>query len=406
MQIIKTLRERGFVAQITREDELTDALSKGPITLYVGFDPSADSLHVGHLLPIMAMGWMQRAGHKVIAVVGGGTGKIGDPTGKTEMRTMLSDAQIEANIAGIKTQLQRFLVLDGDKGELVNNAEWLMELKTIPFLREIGVHFSVNRMLAAEGYKQRLKRGLSFIEFNYQIMQAYDFLELYRRHGCTLQIGGDDQWGNIVAGTDLIRRATGGQGFGLTIPLLTTATGAKMGKTEKGAVWLDADKLSPFDYYQYWLNVADEDVGKLLRLYTILPITRIEELEALQGADIRMAKRELAYEATQLVHGAEAAESASLAAKAMVSGTAAADMPTYQVSTDQLTKGVHLVALLSEGGLTKSNSEGRRLIKGGGVKLNGQKVTDPNQPISTNDFNDGEAIIRVGKKRALRLTSS
>ena len=280
------LRERGLIQQCTGEAEVRAAFDAGPVTFYAGFDPTSDSMHIGHLLPVMAMAWLQRAGHRPIAVVGGGTAMVGDPSGKTELRQMLSEDDIRANSEALQEQLSRFLVLDGEKGLMVNNAEWLMQLQYIPFLREVGRHFSVNRMLAMDAYKQRLERksGLSFIEFNYQLLQAYDFLALYRTHGCTLQMGGDDQWGNILAGTDLIRRMEQGEAWGLTFPLITTASGAKMGKTAAGAVWLDANRLAPFDYFQHWLNVADTDVGRFLRLYTFLPINEVQKLEALQGA--------------------------------------------------------------------------------------------------------------------------
>lgn len=403
MDIIDTLKERGFIAQITREKELRDALSAGPVTLYVGFDPSGDSLHVGHLLPIMVMGWLQRAGHKVIAVVGGGTGRIGDPSGKTEMRQLLTDERIEHNIQGLTSQLVRFIDINDDNGRIVNNADWLLQLNYISFLREIGSKFSVNRMLAAEAYKQRLETGLSFIEFNYQILQAYDFLHLNRQYGCSLQVGGDDQWGNIVAGTDLIRRETENTAFGLTIPLLTTATGAKMGKTAKGAVWLDANKLSAFDYYQYWLNVDDRDVTKLLKLYTLLPMPAIAELDALTGADIRKAKAVLAFETTKLAHGEEAAVAAVAGAKAMLAGAGTAEMPTHAITAAALAEGMMLIQVLAESNMTQSNGEGRRLIKGGGVKLNNTRVTDPNASLCATDFSP-DAVIRVGKKRALKVT--
>ncbi len=401
MNPLETLRARGFVQQITHEEELAERLAKGasdPVTYYVGIDPTADSMHVGHLLPVMAMSWLQRGGHRPIAVVGGGTAMVGDPSGKTELRKMLTRARIQANVEALQRQLSRYLTFGDDAGLLVDNADWLLELNYIAFLRDIGREFSVNRMLAAESYKQRLEKGLSFIEFNYQLLQSYDFLELNRRHGCTLQMGGDDQWGNIVAGVDLVRRKTGQRVFGLTQPLITTASGAKMGKTAKGAVWLSADRMSTFDFYQYWLNVEDADVGKLLKLYTFLDLERIAELEKLSGPAIREAKRVLAREVTTLVHGAEAADEAERGAKAMVSGAATADLPTHAITESTL-----LVAVLAEAGLTKSNGEGRRLIKGGGVKLDNDKVTDPQQKVSPEDLGDEGLVARVGKKRAVRI---
>ena len=405
MDVLATLRARGFIKQITHEEELGQALASGPMTVYAGFDPSADSMHAGHLLPVLMLRWFQKAGHRVIAVVGGGTGRVGDPTGRTELRKVLSEEQIAKNIEGLRGQLGRFLVLDGERGLLVDNSSWLMELGYIDFLRDIGRHFSVNRMLASEAYKQRMARGLSFLEFNYQILQAYDFLELFRSEGCTVQLGGDDQWGNIVAGVDLIRRVTSGQAYGVTLPLLTTATGAKMGKTAKGAVWLDANRLSPFDYYQYWLNADDRDVAKFLRLFTDLDLERIEELGALQGADIRKAKAVLAFEATAMVHGAEAAEAAQTAGKAMVSGDAAADIPSHTVDSSALAEGIRVYVVLADAGMVKSRGEGRRLIKGGGVKLNGDKVTDPEADLTLADVGDG-AVLRIGKKRALRVVAA
>ena len=323
---------------------------------------------------------------------------VGDPSGKTEMRQLLSREGIATNVAGLKAQLSRFLTFGDDAGLLVDNADWLLDLNYVDFLREIGREFSVNRMLAAEAYKQRLERGLSFIEFNYMLLQSYDYLELHQRHGCTLQMGGDDQWGNIVAGVDLVRRKTSNRVYGLTHPLITTASGAKMGKTAKGAVWLDPRRTPVFDFFQYWLNVEDADVAKLLKLYTFLDLERIAELEALTGASIREAKRVLATEVTTLVHGAEAAQEAERAAKAMVSGAATTDLPTHAIAETTL-----LVAVLAGAGLTKSNGEGRRLIKGGGVKLDNEKVTDPEAAIDPASLGDEGRVARVGKKRAVRI---
>lgn len=403
MEAFETLEARGFVQQCTDADGLRRQLAEGQVTFYVGFDPTADSLHVGHLLQIMAMAWLQRAGHRPIAVVGGGTAMVGDPSGKTELRQMLTEARIAENAQALKAQLSRFLVLDGQQGFMVDNAEWLLGLQYIPFLREIGRHFSVNRMLSAEAYKLRLEKGLSFIEFNYQLLQAYDFLELYRRHRCTLQLGGDDQWGNILAGTDLVRRLEQADVQGLTTPLLTTATGEKMGKTAKGAVWLDPGRCSPFDWYQYWLNVDDRDVGRFLRLYTFLPLDEVTRLEALQGADIREAKRVLAQQTTTLVHGEEAMRQAEAAAAAMVSGAAAADLPTHIVT--DLAGDLRLVVLMADSGLTKSRGEARRLIQGGGVQLAGERVTDPEAVLAPGDLQGDGALVRVGRKRAVRLVA-
>ncbi len=401
MDAFETLRARGFVQQCSGEEALAAAFKSGQVSFYVGFDPTGDSLHVGHLMPVMAMAWLQRAGHKPIAVVGGGTAMVGDPSGKSEMRMMLTREQIQANSRNYHEQLSRILNLDGEAGLMVDNADWLLELNYIDFLRDIGRLFSVNRMLAAEAYKQRLEKGLSFIEFNYQILQAYDFLELYRRHGVTLQLGGDDQWGNILAGTDLIRRvAQGRDAFALTTPLITTASGAKMGKTAKGAVWLDAKRCTPFDYYQYWLNVDDADVIRFLKLYTFLPLEEIAELAKLQGADIRQAKRVLAQESTTLIHGREAMLQAEAAGKAMVAGAASGDMPTHTVD---FSGDCRLIAVLAAAGMTKSASEGRRLIKGGGVKFGGEKVTSHDWELSPDLLAGDGAVVRIGKKRALRL---
>jgi len=397
MHVLDTLIARGFVQQTTGTDALRALLDEGPCTFYVGFDPTADSLHVGHLVPVMAMSWLQAAGHRPIAVVGGGTAMVGDPSGRTEMRQMLTTERIAQNMATMKTQLAHFISFDDDRGLLVNNADWLMKLSYIDFLRDIGVHFSVNRMLAAEAYRQRLEKGLSFIEFNYQLLQAYDFLALYRAHGCRLQMGGDDQWGNILAGHELVRRVEGADVHALTQPLILTSDGKKMGKTAKGAVWLSADKLAPFDYFQYWVNVHDRDVGRFLRLYTQLNLDEIATLERLEGADIRDAKQRLAWEATALVHGAEAADQARAGAHAMVAGAATDNLPTHVVSGAE----TRVVEVLMGAGITKSLGEGRRLIKQGGVKLDNDKVTDAEAalpPLPAEGL-----VLRVGKKRAVRL---
>jgi len=400
MGALETLEARGFVQQMTHEDEIREALAGDPVRFYIGFDPTADSLHAGSLVQIMAMANLQRAGHRVVALVGGGTSRVGDPSGKTELRQMMTAETIAKNSAALKAQLERFLVFDGERGVMVDNADWLMQLGYIDFLREIGRHFSVNRMLAAEAYKQRLERGLSFIEFNYQILQAYDFLALYRSHGVRLQLGGDDQWGNIVAGVDLVRRLEQSQVWGLTTPLLTTASGAKMGKTANGAVWLDADKLSPFDYWQYWYNVDDRDVGRFLKLFTFLDLERIAELEALQGAAINEAKRVLANEVTTLAHGADAAAQADAAAKAMVGGQASQEMPTHVVEAD-----APLFVVLEGSGLAKSRGEARRLVKGGGVRIDGDKVADAEQLVERSALGGEGLVLRVGKKRAVRLVA-
>ncbi len=401
MDAFETLKARGFVQNCSGEDTLRDLL-RTPTTFYAGFDPTADSLHVGHLIPIMAMAWLQRLGHKPIVVIGGGTAMVGDPSGKTELRQMLSAEQIRHNADRYLHQVAPILTLDGDKGILVDNADWLLGLKYIDFLREIGRHFSVNRMLSAEAYRQRLERGLSFIEFNYQLLQSYDFLELYRRHGCTLQLGGDDQWGNILAGTDLVRRAEGAEAYGLTHPLILTASGEKMGKTAGGAVWLDPARLSPFDYYQYWLNCHDDDVVRFLKLFTFLDLAEIDALAKLEGADVREAKRVLAREATTLIHGAEETEKAEAGARAMVAGAASDDIPTHEVSPGD---DLRVVALLAAAGLTKSLGEGRRLVKNGGVKIGTDKVDDAEQALDAAALAGEGVVLRVGKKRAVRITA-
>ena len=398
MSAYQTLLERGFIQQST---EGARAMLEGPsVSFYVGFDPTGDSLHAGHLLPVMAMAHLQRAGHRPIAVVGGGTGMVGDPSGKEEARQLLTPEGVAHNKACLREQLSRFIEFGDDKGLLVDNADWLLGLNYIEFLREIGRHFSVNTMLTKASVKLRLEKGLSFLEFNYQLLQAYDYLELHRRHSCRLQVGGDDQWGNIVAGIDLIRRVEGGEAHALTIPLLTTATGAKMGKTVSGAVWLDAKKMSVYDYFQYWVNVDDRDVGRFLRLYTFLPIAEIERLEALQGADIREAKRVLALEATAIAHGQAAAEEALAGAAAAFSGGSdVAAMPTYEAALP-----VSLVDLLADSGLCDSKSDARRQIKGGAIKIAGQKVADIQAQLESSALDeDGAVVVSRGKKKKLRV---
>ncbi len=406
MHIVDTLVARGFIQQSTGLPALKEAMDQGPITFYVGFDPTADSLHVGHLVQVLIMRWIQAAGHKAIAVVGGGTGMVGDPSGKTEMRAVLSEERIAANLDGMRAQLGKLLVIDGERGVMVNNADWLLSLNYIAFLRDIGRHFSVNRMLAAEAYKLRLEKGLSFIEFNYQLLQAYDFLALFRSHGCTLQIGGDDQWGNILAGTDLIRRVEQADAHGLTTPLITTASGAKMGKTAGGAVWLDPSRTSPFDLYQYWVNVDDRDVGRFLRLYTELPLDEVAALEALPGAEIRDAKHRLAWEITRLIHGEAEADASRSGAAAMVAGAADDALPTVEIAADALRAGVRMVEVLQQAGITRSNGEGRRLIQGGGVRLDNARIDDPDALLDAARVGAEGAVLRVGKKRAVRVVSS
>jgi tyrosyl-tRNA synthetase len=398
------LKERGFLAQVTDEDAVRDLLEKETVTFYIGFDSTATSLHAGSLVPIMAMMHLQRAGHTPIALVGGGTTMVGDPSGKTEMRQMLSESQIRANGARLHAQLDRYLHVSQGQGIAVDNADWLLALNYITFLREIGVHFSVNRMLAAEAYRQRLERGLSFIEFNYQLLQAYDYLTLYRQHGCTLQMGGDDQWGNILAGVDLIRRVEGHTVHAMTFPLLATASGAKMGKTAGGAVWIDGDMLSPYDYYQYWVNCDDRDVERFLKLFTFLPLAEIERLAALEGADIRTAKRTLAFEATEITHGTQAAQDAQAAAQAAFGDAGDLDgMPSTTLTRQRLAQGIPLTTLMAETALAPSRGQARRLIQQGGAYVNDQRISDVDAVVGEADLTPGGILLRAGKKRYHRL---
>ncbi|MDM8520405.1 tyrosine--tRNA ligase [Anaerolineales bacterium HSG6] len=405
--VFDILNERGFVAQVTDEEALRKKFATEQVTFYIGFDGTADSLHAGSLVTIMAMMHLQKAGHRPLGLIGGGTTMIGDPSGKTELRQMLTQEAIEANGRSLQAQLNHYLNFDGGDAIPENNATWLLELNYVTFLRDIGRHFSVNRMLSAEAYKQRLERGLNFIEFNYQILQAYDYLELYRRYGCTLQMGGDDQWGNILAGVDLIRRVEGVTVQALTYPLLTTASGAKMGKTATGAVWLDKEKLNSYDYYQYWVNCDDRDVEKLLKTFTFLPLDEIQRLVALQGAEIREAKRVLAYEATVITHGeAEAHKAAETAQAAFSSGTSSNDlsgMPSTNIVSSRLEAGVGVLEIFTETGLTKSNGEARRLLKQGGVYVNDTRITDVHAALSLADLSGTEILLRAGKKKYHRL---
>ncbi len=420
--VLNELRQRGFIQQITEPEPLAELLQKGPVTFYVGFDPTADSLHVGSLVPIMGMVHMQRYGHKPIAIIGGGTTMVGDPSGKTEMRKMLTREQIVANGEKIKKQLSRYIDFSDGHAIMVDNYDWLGELKYIEFLRDIGKHFSVNRMLTYEAYKIRMEKGLSFLEFNYQLLQAYDYLMLYQRYGCRLQMGGDDQWANILAGVDLIRRIEGVDVYGLTFPLLMTATGQKMGKTEAGAIWLDAEKTPPYDYYQYWVNCDDRDVVRFLGFFTLLPMEEVEKVTALEGAELNAAKTILAYEATKLTHGEAAAREAlrgSIAAfggrtipadllpsSTIPRGTGDADtsaMPSTNISSMQLQAKPRLVDLLADLALVDSKGEARRLIQGGGMYVNNQRIEDIYFQLSPEMTQDGRIVLRLGKKRYHQL---
>lgn len=401
------LKARGFIAQVSDEEALRRLLDETRLTFYVGFDPSADSLHAGSLVPVMAMMHLQQAGHRPIGLVGAGTSMIGDPSGKTEMRQMMSQETIAVNAACLHAQLGYYLGFDDPDREVIaeNNAAWLLQLNYIEFLRDIGRHFSVNRMLAAEAYKQRLERGLNFIEFNYQVLQAYDYLELYRRYNCTLQCGGDDQWGNILAGVDLVRRVEGAMVHAMTYPLLTTASGAKMGKTAAGAVWIDADKLSPYDYYQYWINCDDRDVKKLLKIFTFLSLDEIERLGALEGAELRQAKRVLAYEATKLTHGPAEADAAEQAANAMFgSGGHLEAVPTTPVGQARLAAGLGVLEIFTEVGLTKSRGEARRMVQQGGIYVNEHRIDDVGALLTPESVTADGILLRAGKKKYHRLT--
>lgn len=403
------LKARGFIAQASDEDDVRKMLEGDPITYYIGYDSSATSLHAGSLVPIMAMAHLQRAGHRPIAIVGGGTTMVGDPSGRTEMRKLLSEEAIRSNGRAIHAQLDRYLHFDGKNSLALDNADWLLPLSYVQFLREIGRHFSVNRMLAAEAYKQRLEKGLSFIEFNYQLLQAYDYLYLYQNYGCTLQMGGDDQWGNILAGVDLIRRVEGVKVEALTFPLLTTASGAKMGKTAMGAIWLDANLLSPYDFYQYWVDCDDRDVGRFLRLFTFLPMDEIERLESLEGSDIRKAKQILAFEATRITHGEREAQNAQAAAVAAFgSGQTKAEkdmeaMPATVISGARLAEGISPMEIFAEVGLTSSRGEARRLIKQGGLYVNDKRVESLEDVIDKESLTPEGILLRAGKKKYHRL---
>lgn len=400
--VYDTLLERGYIKQVTHEEELRELLEKEKITFYIGFDPTADSLHVGHFVQMMVMTHMQRAGHRPIALLGGGTTMIGDPSGKTDMRKMLTKEQIEHNAECFKKQFSKLIDFSDEKALMVNNADWLLNLNYVEFIREIGVHFSVNRMLTAECFKQRLERGLSFLEFNYMLMQGYDFLELNRRYGCVLEMGGDDQWSNILAGADLIRRKESKPAYGMTFALLTNSEGKKMGKTEKGALWLDKEKTSPYEFYQYWRNIADADVEKCLALLTFLPMDEVRRLGALEGAEINEAKKILAYEVTKLIHSEEEAKNAKAAAEALFSGGQdMSSVPTVNIGRDDL--GCTVLDLLVNTKILPSKSEARRLVQQGGLTVNDEKVTDINMIIVEENFKDGSMLIRRGKKNYNRI---
>lgn len=395
--VLDELLERGYIKQFTHEAETRELLEKEKITFYIGFDPTADSLHVGHFIALMFMAHMQKAGHRPIALLGGGTAMVGDPSGKTDMRSMLTKEQIQHNVDSIKKQMERFIDFSDGKALLVNNADWLLNLNYIDFLRDIGAHFSVNRMLTAECFKQRLEKGLTFLEFNYMLMQGYDFYVLNKKYGCKMELGGDDQWSNMIAGVNLVRKKSQQDAYAMTCTLLTNSQGQKMGKTVGGALWLDPNKVSPFDFYQYWRNVDDADVEKCLALLTFLPMDEVRRLGALEGSKINGAKQVLAFEVTKLVHGEEEAKKAKAAAEALFSGGAdMSNVPTVTISKEEV--GSELLEILAKNKVVPSKAEGKRLVQQGGLSLNGEKVTDFKRTLNIEDFKDNEALIKRGKK--------
>ncbi|MBP5362746.1 MAG: tyrosine--tRNA ligase [Ruminococcus sp.] len=397
MTTFEELKRRGLLAQLTDEKEIEELVNAGKATFYIGFDPTADSLHVGHFMALCLMKRLQMAGNKPIVLIGGGTAMIGDPSGKTDMRKMMTEDTIQHNVDCFKKQMSRFIDFSEDKAIIVNNADWLMNLNYIEVLREVGAHFSVNRMLTAECYKQRLERGLSFLEFNYMIMQSYDFYQLFQKYGCNMQFGGDDQWSNMLGGTELIRRKLGKDAYAMTITLLLNSEGKKMGKTEKGAVWLDPEKTTPYDFFQYWRNVDDADVIKCLKMLTFVPVEQIEEMEkTMEGAQFNAAKELLAYELTKLVHGEEAADKAKAAAKALFGGSGSNEnMPVAEIKSEDLTDGaMGILNILVKSELAPSISEARRLVQQGGITVDDEKVSDPKAMIKL----DKEVIVRKGKK--------
>lgn len=400
MNVYDILNERGYIEQTTHEEEIRELLNNEHVTFYIGFDPTADSLHVGHFIQLMVMAHMQRAGHRPIAILGGGTAMVGDPSGRTDMRKMMTKETIDANVAAFRRQMSRFIDFNEGKALMLDNGEWLLKLNYIELLREVGAEFSVNQMLRAECYKNRYEKGLSFLEFNYMIMQSYDFLYLYRHYHCRLQFGGNDQWSNIIGGMELIRRLEGDKtAYGMTFKLLTNSEGKKMGKTANGAVWLDANKTTPYEFYQYWRNVDDADVEKCLALLTFLPMEEVHRLGALEGAEINQAKEILAYEVTNLVHGEAAAKEAQQAAKALFEGGAqAGSIPSTFFHSADFQNGMEVLALLKSTGLISSTSEGRRLIEQGGIMIQGEKITDVKHIILLDAFENNQLMIKKGKK--------
>ena len=404
MGIYEELQARGLIAQVTDEDEIKELVNTGKATFYIGFDPTADSLHVGHFMALCLMKRLQEAGNKPIALIGGGTGYIGDPSGRSDMRSMMTPETIQHNCDCFKKQMSRFIDFSEGKALMVNNADWLLDLNYIELLREIGPHFSVNRMLTAECYKQRMEKGLSFLEFNYRIMQSYDFYMLFQKYGCNLQFGGDDQWSNMLGGTELIRRKLGKNACAMTITLLLNSEGKNMGKTQSGAVWLDPNKTSPFEFYQYWRNVADADVLKCIRMLTFLPLEEIDKMDSWEGAQLNTAKEILAFELTKLVHGEEEAQKSQEAARALFSQGAAADMPTTELNEEDLTDGnIDILSMLVKSGLVPSKSEARRAVQQGGVAVDGEKVEDIHATFAGEDMAGEGIVLKKGKKNFRRI---
>ena len=400
MTVYEELQARGLLAQVTDEKEIKELVNNGKATFYIGFDPTADSLHVGHFMALCLMKRLQMAGNKPIALIGGGTAMIGDPSGRTDMRQMMTKETIQHNCECFKKQMERFIDFSDGKALMVNNADWLLDLNYVDVLREVGAHFSVNRMLTAECYKQRMERGLSFLEFNYMIMQSYDFYALFQRYGCNMQFGGDDQWSNMLGGTELIRRKLGKDAYAMTITLLLNSEGKKMGKTQSGAVWLDPNKTSPFDFYQYWRNVADADVMKCLRMLTFLPLEQIDEMSHWEGSQLNQAKEILAYELTSLVHGEEEAKKAQAGARALFGTGNAAEMPTAELTAEDLTDGgIDLIGALVKAELVSTRSEGRRAIEQGGVSVDSEKITDIKYILTEEKLSGEGVVLKRGKKK-------
>ena len=407
MNCYEELVARGLIAQVTNEEEIKKMVNEGKATFYIGFDPTADSLHVGHFMALCLMKRLQMAGNKPIALIGGGTGMIGDPSGRTDMRKMMTPEMIQHNCDCFKEQMSRFIDFSDGKALMVNNAEWLLKLNYVELLREVGACFSVNNMLRAECYKQRMEKGLSFLEFNYMIMQSYDFYMLYQKYGCNMQFGGDDQWSNMLGGTELIRRKLGKDAHAMTITLLLNSEGKKMGKTQSGAVWLDPNKTTPFEFYQYWRNVADADVLKCLRMLTFLPLEQIDEMDKGEGSQLNTAKEILAYELTKLVHGEEEAEKAQTAARALFSGQGSMEnMPSYNLTAEDFTDGsIDILAVLQKSGLAPTRSEARRNVEQGGVSVNGEQVKDIKASYTREDFAGEGMVVKRGKKKFMKVTA-